>query len=144
MRRAVALLLAAGLLGGCSLGDEETRPPQTSVEADDEESAEQPGFGTSATRNTIRVGGGDSAADAAAVAGALFPATGSSDRPSAVVLVDGEDWPSAVAASVLAGPPIAAPLVLSDGNELPAVTQDTIERLDPRGSDLSQDAQVIR
>ncbi len=144
MRRAVALLLAAGLLGGCSLGDEETRPPQISVEADDEESAEQPGFGTSATRNTIRVGGGDSAADAAAVAGALFPATGSSDRPSAVVLVDGEDWPSAVAASVLAGPPIAAPLLLSDGDELPAVTQDTIERLDPRGSDLSQDAQVIR
>ena len=144
MRRAVALLLAAGLLGGCSLGDEETRPPQISVEADDEESAEQPGFGTSATRNTIRVGGGDSAADAAAVAGALFPATGSSDRPSAVVLVNGEDWPSAVAASVLAGPPIAAPLLLSDGDELPAVTQDTIERLDPRGSDLSQDAQVIR
>lgn len=144
MRRAVALLLAAGLLGGCSLGDEETRPPQISVEADDEESAEQPGFATSATRNTIRVGGGDSAADAAALAGALFPATGSSDRPGAVVLVDGEDWPSAVAASVLAGPPIAAPLLISDGDELPAVTQDTIERLDPRGSDLSQDAQVIR
>ena len=32
----------------------------------------------------------------------------------------------------------------ADGDELPAVTEDTLERLDPRGSDLSEDAQVIR
>jgi len=143
MRRAVALLLAAGLLGGCSLGDEETRPPQIAVEAGDD-AAQEAGLTSSATRNTLRVGGGDAASDAAAVAGSLFPATGSSDRPSAVVLVDAEDWPSAVAASVLAGPPIAAPVLLSEGDELPAVSQDTLERLAPRGSDLSQDAQVIR
>jgi ell wall binding domain 2 (CWB2) len=144
MRRAVALLLAAGLLGGCSLGDEETRPPQIAVGDGDEGAARQAGLPSSATRNTIRVGGPDSASDAAAVAGSLFPATGSSDRPSAVVLVDGEDWASSVAASVLAGPPIAAPVLLSEGDELPDVTQDTLERLAPRGSDLSQDAQVIR
>jgi hypothetical protein len=144
MRRAVATLLAAVLLGGCSLGDEETRPSQVGVDAEDEEAVERLGFPSSATRNTVRVGGGDAAADAAGVAGALFPATGSSDRPAAVVLVDSDDWQSAVAASVLAGPPIAAPLLLSDGDELPAVTEDTLERLDPRGSDLSKDAQVIR
>jgi hypothetical protein len=138
------MLLAAGLLGGCSLGDEETRPTQFGAEAGDEEAAETVGLSSSATRNTIRVGGSDGAADAAGVASALFPATGSSDRPTAVVLVDGEDWQSAVAASVLAGPPIAAPLLLSDGDELPAVTEDTLERLAPRGSDLSKDAQVIR
>jgi hypothetical protein len=144
MRRAVAMLLAAGLLSGCSLGDEETRPPQLGVQAEDEPASDELPSPSSATRNTVRVGGSDSAADAAGVAGALFSATGSSDRPTAVALVDGDDWQSAIAASVLAGPPIGAPLLLSDGDELPAVTQDTLERLAPTGSDLSKDAQVIR
>ena len=144
MRRGVAMLVAAGLLSGCSLGDEETRPPQLGVQAEDEEPAEVVGSPSSATRNTVRVGGSDSAADAAGVAGALFPATGASDRPTAVALVDADDWQSGIAASVLAGPPIGAPLLISEGDELPAVTQDTLERLAPRGSDLSKDAQVIR
>src|SRR5687767_232241 len=143
-RRALPLLLLALAAGGCSLGDEESGPPQLGVKAEDEEAAEKLGFPSSATRNTIRVGGSDAAADAAGVAGALFPATGASDRPTAVALVDQDDWQTAIAASVLAGPPIGAPLLLSDGNQLPAVTEDTLERLEPRGSDLSEDAQVIR
>ena len=145
MRRLVPALALLAFLCGCSLGDEETsRPPQLGVEAEDEEAAEKLGFPSSATRNTIRVGGSDAAADAAGVAGALYPATGTSDRPTAVALVDQDDWQTAIAASVLAGPPIGAPLLLSDGNQLPAVTEDTLERLEPRGSDLSEDAQVIR
>jgi hypothetical protein len=145
MRRLVPALALLALLGGCSLGDDETsRPPQLGVEAEDEEAAEKLGFPSSATRNTIRVGGSDAAADAAGVAGALYPATGASDRPTAVALVDQDDWQTAIAAAVLAGPPIGAPLLLSDAGELPAVTEDTLERLDPRGSDLSEDAQVIR
>ena len=145
MRRLVPALALLALLGGCSLGDDETsRPPQLGVEAEDEEAAEKLGFPSSATRNTIRVGGSDAAADAAGVAGALYPATGTSDRPTAVALVDQDDWQTAIAAGVLAGPPIGAPLLLSNGDELPAVTEDTLERLDPRGSDLSEDAQGIR
>jgi ell wall binding domain 2 (CWB2) len=145
MRRLLPALALVALLSGCSLGDEETpRPPPLGVETEDEEPAETIGFASSPTRNTIRVGGSDAAADAAGVAGALYPATGTSDRPTAVVLVDGDDWQSAIAASVLAGPPIGAPLLLSEGDELPAVSEDTLERLDPRGSDLSEDAQVIR
>jgi ell wall binding domain 2 (CWB2) len=145
MRRLALAVALLAFLGGCSLGDDEqTRPPQLGVEAEDEEAAEKLGFPSSATRNTIRVGGSDAAADAAGVAGALFPATGTTDRPTAVALVDQDDWQSAIAASVLAGPPIGAPLLLSDGNEMPAVTEDTLERLEPRGSDLSEDAQVIR
>ena len=53
---------------------------------------EKLGFPSSATRNTIRVGGSDAVSDAAGVAGALYPATGDSDRPTAVVLVDQDDW----------------------------------------------------
>src|SRR5918995_982285 len=130
MRRLIPALALLAFLGGCSLGDEEA--------------AEKLGFPSSATRNTIRVGGSDAVADVAGVAGALYPATGASDRPTAVALVDQDDWQSAIAASVLAGPPIGAPLLLADGGELPAVTEDTLERLAPKGSDLSEDAQVIR
>jgi hypothetical protein len=145
MRRLALALLLLGLLGGCSLGDEDGgRPPQLGVEPDDDQAAEKLGFPSSATRNTVRVGGADEVADAAGVASALFPATTSSDRPTAVTLVDSKDWQSAIAAAVLAGPPIGAPLLLSDGDELPAVTEETLEALRPAGSDLSKDAQVIR
>jgi Cell wall binding domain 2 (CWB2) len=144
MRRLAIALLFVGLLGGCSLGDDESGPPALGVEGGDSQGAEKLGFPTAATRNTIRVGGADAAADAAGVASALYPATGSGDRPTAVVLVDSGDWQSAIAASVLAGPPIGAPLLLSDGEDLPAVSEDTLDRLAPKGSDLSKDAQVIR
>lgn len=146
MRPLVPMLALLAVMAGCSLGDDQetSRPPQLGVEVEDEEPAEELVFLSSATRNTVRVGGSDAAADAAAVAGALFPATGTSDRPTAVVMVEQDDWQSGIAASVLAGPPIGAALLLSDGDELPAATQDTLERLAPRGSDLSEDAQVIR
>jgi hypothetical protein len=144
MRRLAIALLSLGLLGGCSLGDDEDRPPALGVEAQDDQAAEKLGFPAAATRNTIRVGGADAVADAAGVASALYPATGSSDRPTAVVLVDSEDWQSAIAAAVLAGPPIGAPLLLTEGDDLPAVTSETLDSLDPKGSDLSKDAQVIR
>ena len=114
------------------------------MKADDEQGAEKLGFPSTATRNTVRVGGSDAAADAAGVASALYPATGDSDRPTAVVLVDKDDWARAIAASVLRGRPIGAPILLTDGGDLPPVTQDVLDRLKPKGSDLSKDAQVIR
>jgi hypothetical protein len=145
VRRILATLAVATLgLTGCSLGDDDPAPGRDGAESGDDRAAEQLGFPNTATRNTIRVAGNDATADAAGVANALFPATGDADRPTAVVLVDDGDWQSAIAASVLAGPPIGAPLLLVDGSGVPAVTGDTLERLDPRGSDLSKDAQVIR
>jgi putative cell wall-binding protein len=146
VRFGALLLLLALALSGCSLGEDEGEqsPPQLGVQADDGEAAQKLGFPSSATRNTVRVGGSDAVADAAGVAGALYPATGDADRPTAVVLVDQDDWVTGIAASALAGPPIGAPILLTDGDELPAVTEDTLERLDPKGSDLSEDAQVIR
>jgi hypothetical protein len=145
VRRTLATLaLAVTALAGCSLGDDDSLPGDKGAAGDDEKAAEQLGFPQTATRNTIRVAGGDASSDAAGVASALFPATADADRPTAVVLVDRGDWQSAIAASVLAGPPIGAPLLLADGSGLPAVTSDTLEQLKPRGSDLSKDAQVIR
>ena len=132
------------LLAGCSTSDDDSRPPQLGVKASDEQAAEKLGFPSSATRNTVRVGGSDAVADAAGVAGALYPATGDTDRPTAVVLVDQDDWPTAIAASVLVGRPIGAPILFTDGSTMPPVTQDVLDRLKPKGSDLSKDAQVIR
>ena len=45
---------------------------------------------------------------------------------------------------MLSSRPIGAPILISDGDDLPAVTEDTLKRLKPTGSDLSKDAQVIR
>ena len=147
MRLLAAILAAGALLAGCSVGDEPSSPsapPQLGAKGEEDDAAEKLGFPASATRNTIRVGGGDAAADAAGVASALFPASGDADRPTAVVLVEQEDWQAGVTAGVLAGSPIEAPILLTNGDELPAVTKDTLERLKPKGSDLSKDAQVIR
>jgi len=144
MRRLALALLLLVLLGGCSIGDDSGSAPAIGVDAGDDQAADKLGFPAAATRNTIRVGGADATADAAGVASAIFPATGSTDRPSAVVLIDSEDWQTAIAAAVLAGPPIGAPILLADGGDLPSVTSDTLDRLQPRGSDLSKDAQVIR
>ena len=142
-RLSVPLVLLVVSLAGCSLDDEEPQPPRPNI-VGEVPTVEEPGPSPSATRNTVRVGGIDAAADAAGVAGALFPATDERDRPTAVALVDQADWVTGIAASVLAGPPIEAPLLISDGDTLPDVTTEMLERLGPRGSRLSRGAQVIR
>ena len=64
MRRLALALLLTGLLGGCSLGDNSDQPPGLGVSQDDSSATAKLGFPSSATRNTIRVGGADAAADA--------------------------------------------------------------------------------
>jgi hypothetical protein len=140
----LALLACAGALAGCSIGNDSKEPPQIGAKSNDSDAAAKLGFPASATRNTIRVGGGDAASDAAGVASAVFPATGNESRPTAVVLVDKANWQDAISGSVLAGSPISAPIMLTDGGDLPSVTKDTLDHLKPRGSDLSKGAQVIR
>lgn len=137
-------LLAALVIGGCSVGDEPSGPPQLGARAEDEEAAAKLGFPAAATKNTVRVPGGDAAADLAGVASAVYPGTSGPGRPTAVVLVDKDDWQAGVTASVLTGKPIGAPILAADGDELPPITKDTLDRLKPKGSDLSKDAQVIR
>lgn len=131
-------------MAGCSAGNDSNRPPQLGARSGESDAVAKLGFPASATRNTIRVGGGDGASDAAGVASAVFPATGNKSKPTAVVLVDKNSWQDAISASVLAGSPIGAPILLADGGNVPAVTKDTLGRLQPKGSDLSKNAQVIR
>ena len=147
MRRALAIPLI--LLAGCSVGSDGDsggggEGPRLGARASEEQAVDKLGFPSLATRNTTRVAGGDSVTDVAGAVTAVFPATSASTRPRAVALVDKDDWQGIVAASVLASEPLGVPLLLSDGEELPQATQDAIERLDPSGSDLARDAQVIR
>jgi hypothetical protein len=150
MRRTPALLAltalaVSGALAGCDLGDEPERPPALGARADDEEAIVKLGFPSTATTNTVRIGGGDAIADAAGVASVVYPATGPATRPAAVVLVDADDWRGGIAAAVLAGEPLRAPILLSDGGDLPPVTKDTLERLQPKGGvDEARGLQVVR
>lgn len=147
MRRSLALplvLLAGCSVGGGSDGGDGSAPPQLGAKGGVSQAAEKLGFPSIATRNTTRVAGGDSVTDVAGAVSAVFPATSPATRPRAVVLVDQADWRGIVAASVLSADPLGVPLLLSDGEDLPEATKDAIERLDPRGSDLARDAQVIR
>jgi hypothetical protein len=96
-----------------------------------------------ATRNTTRVGGADAAADAAGVARTAYPGLTPATRPQAVVVVNAEDWPAALAASVLAGAPTGAPILFSEGNTLPEVTSQTLEAMHPLGAPALGGVQVI-
>src|SRR4051794_8968402 len=96
-------VLASAALAGCSIGGGGNGGGLQSAAptASQPKAAEQLGFPALATRNTIRVGGGDAVADLAGTVTAVFPATSDATRPHAVVLVDKNDWQGAVAASVL-------------------------------------------
>ncbi|MEA2422609.1 MAG: hypothetical protein QOF55_1708 [Thermoleophilaceae bacterium] len=147
----LAAVLAALLLSGCSLkansdqtsGGTPIAPPPTGAKSSDKQAAVQLGFPVSATRNTTRVSGSDATADAAGVASALFPASSLETRPPAVALVDKNDWQGAVAAAALVSAPLRAPIMLTDGSSLPAVTADTLDRLKPKGAQLASGAQAI-
>ncbi len=101
------------------------------------------GYPSFATNNTTRIGGSDPAANAAAVALAVFPSTTSAQRPAAVTLVSEGDPPRAIAAASLMAPPIRAPIIFSDERAIPAASAEALETLDPRGSRATGGASVF-
>jgi hypothetical protein len=102
------------------------------------------GAGGLSTKNTTRLGGSGAAVDAAAVALTVYPGLTPATRPRAVVLVDGHDWPAALAASVLAGSPLHAPLLYSEGPTLPEASARALATLRPRGIATLAGTQTIR
>lgn len=160
MRTALAtvLVITAAVASGCSIGAGGSDTPDSSgggsaggggvatvaPTSTQPQAAAKLGFPAVATRDTVRVGGGDAIADLAGVAAAAFPATTPRDRPHAVALVEKNDWQGAIAASVLNAQPLDAPVLASDGDQLPPATSDVLDRLQPPGADLARDAQVIR
>jgi hypothetical protein len=118
------VFIAAAIVGGGG-GEGPSRP--TPVAAD------ELGFPGFATKNTTRIGGGSPTDHAAAAALAVFPSTDEASRPAAVAFVDADDWAGGIAAAVLMAAPVRAPVLVSDGAELPAVTSEALTALDPPG-----------
>ncbi len=138
----LAVLCACLTLAACGGGLQSTDIQQR-VEGDT--GRETPlGFPVLATKNTTRVPGEDAVQDAAAVATAVYPGFSETQRPQAVTLVDRDQWQAAIAASVLMAPPVKAPVLLTDGKDVPAITAGAIERVKPRGAPLAARAQAFR
>jgi hypothetical protein len=110
-------------------------PPTDSAPAATEAtpSTEALGYPSFATGNTTRVGGSDPATNAAGVALAVFPSTDAAQQPAAVTLVGEDDWPGAIAASVLMSAPVRAPILLSSADGLPDPSAEALDALDPHG-----------
>jgi hypothetical protein len=107
------------------------------------QTAERLGYPSFATNNTTRVGGADPAANAAAIALAVYPSATPAQRPDAVALVDGVRWQNAVAAAVLMAAPVRAPLLVAGTSDPPEATAQALAALDPRGSARTRDAQAF-
>jgi Cell wall binding domain 2 (CWB2) len=155
-RSATLLALLVLLLAGCGgggddggsdgggSGGDDAQAPVLGQGGDEEEAATELGFPAFATRNTTRVGGADPIADAAGVAQAVFPSRGDDTRPRAVTLVDATDWRVAVSAAQLMAAPLHAPILYTDGGQLPAATEQALGRLVPTGAKEAGGAQVVK
>ena len=144
---AVVSLLVAGCGGGgeTKKADPISTPPVSGQTGDEVPAGGPPlGFPVFATRNTTRVAGGDAIADAAAIALATYPSRTPESRPAAVILAEVRDWRTGIAASVLVGKPINAPILFADQDKIPDATKAALDALQPTGSKAAGGAQVIR
>jgi hypothetical protein len=150
------VFIVAALIGGSggdggedSAGESPAPAPLTTTTAEGPgeetaaEAAEALGYPSFATANTTRIAGSDAASHAAGAALAVFPSTTPSQRPAAVTLVSEEDWAGAIAASVFMAPPVRAPLLFSSSEELPEISEQALEALEPRGGKATGGASLF-
>src|SRR5205085_6013505 len=107
----VAIILgiaAVGYFAGKALfGTDESTPgtvapaPSIVIHTPQPAAAQDVGFPEFATKNTTRVSGADSVANAAGVALATYPSAGGLQRPDAVTLVPDDDWQAGLVAAGL-------------------------------------------
>lgn len=131
LRTATLVLLSSTALAGCgkALSPQAGGHATVTVPALSEHAA----IGASTT-NTTRLGGSTPVVDAAAVALAAYPGLTPATRPPLAVIVDDNDWPAALASSVLAGTPLRAPLLYSEGATLPQPTGMALQAMRPTGT----------
>jgi hypothetical protein len=146
---ALVLLL---VIAGCGGGDDDdssrgvTTQPPIGQSGDEAAGGQVPtlGFPVFATKNTTRVAGADPVANAAGVARAVYPARTDESSPRAVVVVEQSDWRAAISAAQLMSSPLRAPILFSDGGQLPEASAEALEELAPSGAEEAGGAQVIR
>jgi hypothetical protein len=131
LRTAALALVLCGAMAGCG---KELAPHSAEHGSGPVAAVGAQGAGGLSTKNTTRLGGSGSAIDAAAVAIAVYPGLTPDTRAQALVLVDSHNWPAALAASVLAGAPLHAPLLYSAGSELPEASEQALRVTAPTGT----------
>jgi hypothetical protein len=138
----VALLVAINPFGGGGGGG--TREVTIAVATDNPQQAPVGvlGFPLVATRNTTRISGSSPTDDAAAAALATHPPAPEAPKLEAVTLVPDDGWQAGIAASVLAGPPLRFPVLVSQHGAVPDSTLQAIAQLDPKGGGASGDVQA--
>jgi hypothetical protein len=138
----IALLAVANPFGGGGNGG--TREVTIAVATDNSQQAPVGvlGFPLVATRNTTRISGPDPTNDAAAAALATHPPAPEAPKLAAVSLVPDDGWQAGIAASVLAGPPLRFPVLISQHGAVPDATTQALAQLNPQGGGASGDTQV--
>jgi hypothetical protein len=126
-------LAAALMLSGCKLGDSGTDGTGLSSGDDSIDFARGTGSPALTTGNTIRIPGADPVANAAGAALTVYPSSSAFTRPSAVTVAGKDDWRAAIALSVMSASPVKAPMLLSEKDELPDVTESAMAALNPGG-----------
>jgi hypothetical protein len=138
----VALLIAIDPFGGGGNGG--TREVTIAVATDNPQQAPVGvlGYPLVATRNTTRISGSNPTEDAAAAALATHPPAPEAPKLESVTLVPDDAWQAGIAASVLAGPPLRYPVLVSQHGAVPDSTIQALAQLDPQGGGASGDVQV--
>lgn len=147
---ALVFIVAAVVWGSGGGDDSEAPAPAPTPTASEPPSEDAPsqsaqalGYPSFATANTTRIGGSDPAANAAGAALAVFPSITETQRPDAVTVVGEEDWAGAIAAAVLMAEPVRAPILFSGTDEVPEVTGEALDALDPQGSPATGEAPLF-
>ncbi len=138
----IALLVALNPFGGGDNGG--TREVTIAVATDNAQQAPVGvlGYPLVATRNTTRISGSNPTDDAAAAALATHPPAPEAPKLEAATLVPDDGWQAGIAASVLAGPPLRFPVLITQHGAVPDSTTQALAQLNPQGGGASGDVQV--
>lgn len=119
-------------LAGCELGDS-SGLTGLNGNSSAEDFSRGTGSPALATKNTIRIPGEDPIGNAAGAALTVYPSTSAATRPKLVTVVGENDWRAAIAMSVLSARPVGAPMLISENDGVPDVTESAIKALNPAG-----------
>lgn len=138
-----AAICALALLAGCGKSAMLNSRQEEKPVAETGTALGSSGAGGILTANTARLGGEGPVQDAAAIARTVYPGDAPGVRPHAVVIVDANDWPAALAAASLCGAPLRAPILYAEGGHLPAASLAALRAMRPLGARSLAGAQVI-
>jgi hypothetical protein len=136
------VLVAMLAIAGCGRDKPATDAQRPALVAPQRAEPQNLGFPELATKNTTRIPGVEASDTAGAVLRAVYPDP--QRHPDAVTLVDASDWRVAIAASALMAAPFNAPVLFTDGTDMPGASSSALSALAPKGSAAAGNAQLIR